>query len=391
MPYQIGFIIEQTLGHITHGQNLQKNLARDPSIQTYWGLPAWQTSGLASKIPVYKSNWTLQTGLQTRRVLTNFKRQARLDALFFHTQVTAVLAQDWMRRIPSIISLDATPRQYDSLGETYAHNRGPEWLEQQKWRLNRDCYRAAKQLVTWSEWTKKGLIDEYQVPAEKITVIPPGVNINEWALSVVGQALNWPTLELPVGRSDSSTDRQTVRILFVGGDLKRKGGQLLLEAFRALRRDTEGRKRKATPAVELHLVTRDIIPPEYGVFVYNHMQPNSPELKALYLNSHIFCLPTYGDCLPMVLSEAGAVGLPLVSTRVAAIPEIVRDDETGLLVPPGDLPALTAALRQLVYDPLLRARMGSCAAALVHREYDAQNNAVRLIDLLKLTATEGLN
>ena len=58
-----------------------------------------------------------------------------------------------------------------------------------------------------------------------------------------------------------------------------------------------------------------------------------------------------GDCLPMVLSEAGAVGLPLVSTDVGAISEIVRDGETGLLVPVDDVGALAAALHRLADDP----------------------------------------
>ena len=378
MPYQIVFIIEQALGHITHGQNLRRNVARDPGVQAHWGLPTWATGGPASKIPVYKNNWTLQAGLQTRRFLADIQRQASLDVIFFHTQVTAVLAQDWLRRIPSVVSLDATPSQYDSLGYTYAHNRGPDWLERRKWRLNRDCFQRARHLVTWSDWAKQGLVDEYQVPPEKITVIPPGVNIEEWTPSSIGQTVNLS------GRVDSSTYNQVVRILFVGGDLQRKGGNLLIKAFRSLRQqvvDSEGH-----PTLELHLVTRNDIPAEPGLFVYNHMQPNSPKLKQLYLDSQIFCLPTYGDCLPMVLSEAGAAGLPLVSTRVAAIPEIVRDGETGFLVPPGDLSALTAALSRLICDPSLRARLAAHASDLVRRDYDAEKNAARLLDLLKRTA-----
>jgi glycosyltransferase involved in cell wall biosynthesis len=383
----IGFIIEQALGHITHGQNLQKNVARDPSVQAYWGLPTWKTNGLSSKIPLYKSNWTVQAGLQTRRALSQMNHQARLDALFFHTQVTATLSQDWLRRIPSIVSLDATPQQYDSLGDTYAHIRGPEWLERRKWLLNRDCFRHAKRLVTWSQWAKQGLVDEYQVPSEKIAVIPPGVNIAEWTPANVRQAVSLPTGQVEeLYSSHHSPSNEVVRILFVGGDLQRKGGLLLLEAFRALRRELVDRNHGASPSIELHLVTRNPLPVEPGLFVYNQMQPNSLELKQLYYHSQIFCLPTFGDCLPMVLSEAGAAGMPLVSTQVAAIPEIVRDGTTGLLVSPGDLPALTTALRQLVCDPPLRARLGSCAAEVVRREYDAEKNAARLIDILKMTA-----
>ena len=172
-----------------------------------------------------------------------------------------------------------------------------------------------------------------------------------------------------------------MRILFVGGDLQRKGGLLLLEAFRELRRELSG----TDPEIELHLVTRHPVPAEPGLFVYNQMQPNSTELKQLYFNSHIFCLPTYGDCLPMVLSEAGAARLPLISTRVGAIDEIVRDGETGFLIPAGDAAALAVALRKLIEVPELRQSLGERAAQVVRKEYDAEANASSLLALLKQT------
>ena len=380
MTNNVGFIIEQALGHITHGQNLRNNVAKDLTVHAYWGLPVWQTRGIVSKIPVYRSNWTLQAGWQARRSLAAISRQVRLDLLFFHTQVTAVLAQDWMRRIPSVVSLDATPRQYDSLGETYAHTPGPEWLENWKWRLNRDCFSQARHLVTWSQWAKQGLVDEYKVPAEKITVIPPGVNVAEWTPPGEQRLDNFGVEQVIEGYSYQPQNK-VVRILFVGGDLQRKGGLLLLEAFRELRSELSD----TDPEIELHLVTRHPVPAEPGLFVYNQMQPNSPELKQLYFNSHIFCLPTYGDCLPMVLSEAGAARLPLISTRVGAIDEIVRDGETGFLIPAGDAAALAVALRKLVEVPELRQSLGERAAQVVRKEYDAEANATSLLALLKQT------
>jgi glycosyltransferase involved in cell wall biosynthesis len=113
------------------------------------------------------------------------------------------------------------------------------------------------------------------------------------------------------------------------------------------------------------------------------MQPNSQSLKDLFFQSDIFCLPTQGDCLPMALSEAGAAGLPIVSTRLAAIPEIIRDGETGFLVPPGDLGALIVALNRLILDPALRLRQGHAAEQLVRQRFDSRLNANRLLDLMK--------
>jgi glycosyltransferase involved in cell wall biosynthesis len=197
------------------------------------------------------------------------------------------------------------------------------------------------------------------VPADKITVIPPGVNVLEWRR---------PMPRVP------HTD--PVKILFVGGDLERKGGLVLLEAFRSLRH----------LGLELHLVTRDRLAPEPDVFIYNNLEANSQPLKDLYHTCDIFALPTFGDCLPMVLSEAGASGMAIISTNVAAIPEIVRNGETGLTVPAGDAFSLTQALRDLATNPALRMSVGERAMAHVTRHYDAPTNASRLLGLLKAEA-----
>lgn len=354
----VGFIIEQALGHITHGQNLLSNVQDNSEIAAHWGLPRWDANGLTGKIP----NWTLRAGLQARRMVGEMERSGPLDVLFFHTQVTAVLSQSWLRRIPSVVSLDATPLQYDALGEFYAHAAGPRWLEQWKWRLNHNVFHAARHVVSWSEWAKAGL-SAYAVPADKVTVIPPGVNVADWTP--------------PAARRH---DAETVKILFVGGDLERKGGKLLLKAFRTLRATATT---TAAPALELHLVTRTAVPPEPGLFVYNNMQPNSPRLKQLFFDSDIFCLPTYGDCLPLALAEAGAAGLPLVAADVAAIPEIVQEGVTGFLAPRGDVDALAETLQRLIDQPELRRRLGDQAAQLVAAEHDAGRNARRLLALLK--------
>lgn len=85
----------------------------------------------------------------------------------------------------------------------------------------------------------------------------------------------------------------------------------------------------------------------------------------------------------MVLSEAGAAGLPVISTNVAAIPEIVRDGATGFVTPAGELDVLVANLRRLIVNPALRRQMGERAVRLVTEQFDAERNAKRLIALLK--------
>ena len=360
-PPHVGFVLEQNLGHVTHADNLRSIISADPTIRATWCPIAFEVDGLAARLPVYGSNWTVRAGIRARRSVRRAHRDDPLDALFVHTQVPAVLLGRWMRRIPTVVSLDATPLQYDELGHFYLHGVGHPRVEQARHALNVRCFRAARQLVTWSTWAKAGLVEGYGVDPERVRVIPPGVWCDRWVAPPPGAATR--------GADD------VVRILFVGADLARKGGDILLTAFQQLRADYGHR-------VELHLVTKAEVPPAPGVWRYGDLTANSDELKALYHRCDIFCLPTRADTLGLVLLEAGATGLPLVSTAVAAIPEIVKDGQTGLLVPPGDAAALSCALSALVTDPERRKRLGDSARALVLERYDAAKNSSAIVDLM---------
>ncbi|MCZ2262388.1 glycosyltransferase family 4 protein [Isoptericola sp. QY 916] len=92
------------------------------------------------------------------------------------------------------------------------------------------------------------------------------------------------------------------------------------------------------------------------------------------------------DGLPTVLLEAMALGTPVVSTPVTGIPEAVRDGETGRLVPPGDAPALAAALGALLDDPGEAARLADGARARIEAEFDVVGTSRRLLDVLESAA-----
>ena len=357
-PPRVGFVLEQTLGHITHAENLVHLVTPDQRIRAEFVPISFDVDARWARVPGYR-NWTVRAGLRARRAIRDLGRDYPVDAIFVHTQVPATLIPDVLRRIPSVVSLDATPLQYDELGIHYGHSTNSDTLERAKRRLHRSCFANADRLVTWSAWTKDGLVRDYDVPPDKVVVIAPGVDYDRWAADATAAR---------------GADGTAVRILFVGGDLTRKGGRILLDAVRRLRADGA--------EVELDLVTRDQLPAEDGIIVHHGLEPNSPALIALYRRADIFCLPTLGDCLPMVLSEAGAAGLPLVSTDVGAIGEIVRPEQTGLLVPAGDEAGLTAALGRLVADPTLRHALGANAQRVVCEEFNAATNASRLVELL---------
>jgi glycosyltransferase involved in cell wall biosynthesis len=358
---RLGFVLEQTLGHVTHSKNLQDIIGNDHTVSSTFVQIPFSQSDRSRWVPGY-SNWTIRAGHRTRQAMRRLGGRHEVDTVFIHTQVLAVFTRRQMRTLPTVVSIDATPSQYDSLGPFYAHKRASDPVEWFKRWLNRSTFARAAHVVSWSDWGKESLIAEYGVPESKVTVIPPGVQVGRWSR---------PDGSLP-------PDEAVVRVLFVGGDLERKGGAVLLQAMREVRTALGG----PGPRIEVHLVTGAAVPPEEGVFVHSGLQPNSPELIELYHRAHIFCLPTLGDCLPMVLSEAGAAGLPLVSTRVGAIPEIVRDGETGLLVESGDVHALAAALSRLIANPALRHDLGSAAARLVRERFDAERNAHQLVQLM---------
>ncbi len=106
------------------------------------------------------------------------------------------------------------------------------------------------------------------------------------------------------------------------------------------------------------------------------------DLPSWYAWADIFCLPSHAEGLPVVLMEALATGLPVISTPVAGIPELVVDGETGLLVPPGDRAALAAAVTRL-RDPELRRRLGAAGRAAVQARHEAFAAAAPLAETLQ--------
>lgn len=95
------------------------------------------------------------------------------------------------------------------------------------------------------------------------------------------------------------------------------------------------------------------------------------DVPAVLAISDVVTLPTaYREGLPRVLLEAGAMGLPMVTTDTAGCNEVVEDGVNGFLVPPGDAPALTRALRRLIESPGLRRRFGERSRERILKHFD---------------------
>ncbi|WP_176921510.1 glycosyltransferase family 4 protein [Pseudonocardia oroxyli] len=131
------------------------------------------------------------------------------------------------------------------------------------------------------------------------------------------------------------------RILFVGKDFERKGGNVLLEAFRTVRQQI--------PDCELVIVGEQVASDEPNVRSLGTIVDRK-ELSHLYRESSVFCLPALFEPYGLVLQEAIAHGVPCVATRICSIPEILDSGRAGALVDPYDANALAKALCKVLAD-----------------------------------------
>ena len=351
------FVLEQSLGHITHGEQIERAIRERPELRARVLRIEREADGPRFRAPGLRT-WSFEASWKARSSLRNLLAATRPSSVFVHTQVAALLLRTVMRDIPTVVSMDATPLNYDALGGTYGHRRQGRLAEGAKKAVNQHALRGAAAVVTWSGWAARSVVDDYGVAPENVHVIPPGVDLDRFR----------PARQ--EGRRG-----ETVRILFVGGDFRRKGGQVLLDAVRRL-----------GPGVELDVVTSDpsAVPRSpVAVRVHTGMSHDADALTDLYRRADIFALPTTGECYGIVFGEAAACGLPVVACDVGAVSETVVDGVSGILVPPNDVGGLESALRTLVLDGRLRRQMGDAGRRIAIERLDVARSCGTIFALLQ--------
>jgi glycosyltransferase involved in cell wall biosynthesis len=258
------------------------------------------------------------------------------------------------KRVPVFYAIDCTPMLLHAFG---AHYRGVDDPSSLQGRLTAAClrlfFRRCAGLLPWSEWAARSMVRDYGALPEKVHVVPPGIDFDQW----------FPLPRDPAARP---------RLLFVGGDFERKGGHLLLDVYRRHLRDE----------CELHLVTRAPIASEPGVHVHAGLNVGDPRLRKLYQSSDVLVIPTFADCFSMAALEAMACGLPVVISAVGGIPEIVVDGETGILIAPGRGDALLDALRTILASPSSARRMGGAGRQRVERHFGARQQSAETLGIM---------
>jgi glycosyltransferase involved in cell wall biosynthesis len=99
--------------------------------------------------------------------------------------------------------------------------------------------------------------------------------------------------------------------------------------------------------------------------------------------AHVFALTSDTEAMPIVLVEAMAMGVPVITTDVGGTTELVKDNENGIVVPPGDLPAIVAAIRRITADPVLAHRFSSAGRVTVEAGFGSERSAATITNGLK--------
>jgi colanic acid/amylovoran biosynthesis glycosyltransferase len=163
------------------------------------------------------------------------------------------------------------------------------------------------------------------------------------------------------------------RVLSIGRLVPDKGQALLVDAVAALvRRGLDVELRVAGDGPDREALARRVRETGLDDRVTLLGAVSQDEVPRLYAWADVFCLPSFAEGKPVVIMEALAMGLPVVSTRVMGIPELVEDGVSGRLVAPGRSDELADALGELLVEPALRARMGSAGREHIVRGYDVR-------------------
>ena len=215
------------------------------------------------------------------------------------------------------------------------------------------------------------LSDEWSVRLKRIA---PGANIRVLPNPVVADDFA-PTLE---NRPGVPPARGTV--LFLGAFGKRKGVYDLLDAIPAVAAARREILFEMGGDQEVAEVRRLVDERGIGGNVRMLGWVSGDDKLAAFTRAHIYVLPSYHEGLPVGVLEAMAAGLPVVTTPVGGIPEVVRDGINGIVISPGDVRALSAAVLRLLDDSELRERMSEANVELVRSRHDAPLVAATLCE-----------
>ena len=225
--------------------------------------------------------------------------------------------------------------------------------------------RNADAVLVPSRYSSRVAQRAYDLPPGVMRVVPEAVDLRHWD-------------EL---RTAPPPPPEHPTILSVAHQYPRKDTASLLRALPLVRR--------AIPAVRLEIIGGGPELPRLRALAgalrlddrvtFHGSIPEDQDVRRAYFAAHVFCLPSRQEGFGIVFVEAMAAGLPVVAARAGAVPEVVAEGETGLLVPPQTPRALAEALIRILSEPETRKRMGA-AGVLRARTFDLVPTARRFVE-----------
>jgi glycosyltransferase involved in cell wall biosynthesis len=211
-----------------------------------------------------------------------------------------------------------------------------DWID-----YEREIYLAATRVFIMSNHVGKSIVEHYGGNPDRITCVYAGSNVETTAAPL---------------QNDNYGNRN---ILFVGVEWERKGGPLLVAAFRKVR--------EALPDATLTIVGSSPNVEGEGVAVLGRMP--LAQVEEHLLRSSVFCMPTKVEPFGIAPIEALVHRIPVVASRIGALPDIVQHGKTGLLVAPDSVDELAAALIDLLSHPEKCRAFGELGHRLVRETY----------------------
>ncbi len=245
------------------------------------------------------------------------------------------------------------------------------WTSPQ-WEL-REKLAEAQFVVTCTGFNARHL-RELSVDPDRVDRVYHGLDLNRFAS---------PIREDPV---PGQAGTEPVRLLSVGRAVEKKGYPVLLEALARLPADLRWHLHHVGGGPLLKALQHQAARLGIDQAISWHGALAQGEVLKHYRRAEVFVLSSIvardGDMdgLPNVLMEAQSQRLACIATRLSAIPELIEDKVTGLLVAPGDAAALAQALQALIQDPALRAGLARAGERRVRREFAMQGGIEKLLE-----------
>ena len=418
------FFVEYGMGHKTHLRFLEEHLDRDSRfdatlIRLYWMDDLAEWLGRFHLLPFRNAGldfwtwWNFQFKRQQVRYLLRRYDPENLDLVYIHTQTAATSVLDLPKHVPTVVSIDLTWKLAFQESRYHVSPLLKPTLE-----LERRIFERSDLVISFSDWAASSVIDDYGIPASKVKVVRNGVTLpppltglrhanghsanghgganghaseaspNGHYLHPVSHSANGHgPLARPNGSNGHSptgsnghgginADHQDglLKLGFIGNGFLRKGGDLLLQVHQEHFADL----------AHLTLVTHD---PPKGLSGLRNVEiktevPWVELMTSVLPGFDLFVFPTRFDYSPYAVIEAMSAGVPVISTRVGAIPEMVEDGVGGFLIEAGSAAPLRERVSWAIDNRAQLPAMGARSRERASEYYAAERNYPQLLDTL---------